>query len=416
MNEQKNNGRGIFYGVIGVATLVVAIIGATFAYFTATASNNVMTGNMASINLSLAVTKVTDADVTKGGMIPMSNSMVEVAVNTDTSGNEICVDDNGNAVCQVYKIVLTNDSSAGQFVDGYVALRGGSGARPTDLILGDASKDLNGDGICQTVPSGTEGQAGYIAAEPDCSAYSYVAGAKVGYSNKTVTEGGVPAEGTTMRWAQVACTESENKASTCTTKVDQILGTGATVNMASISNATDAKNLANIRTAKSYIIPAKDGTDTNNDGVCDTGETGCQPDSGNPNVEGVLSRVTIAGNNYDAIGTNYIRLSNHAWAKEGKETYDRNADITSALVFNHNIGAKTLQAAVTDYTATYYVVVWLSETGTNQTAGADISEGVKNPVANDYFMGNVTFVSAQGSEVSATFSGYAKVTSDKATS
>ena len=41
MNEQKNNnGRGIFYGVIGVATLVVAIIGATFAYFTATATNN----------------------------------------------------------------------------------------------------------------------------------------------------------------------------------------------------------------------------------------------------------------------------------------------------------------------------------------------------------------------------------------
>ena len=50
MNEQKNNnGRGIFYGVIGVATLVVAIIGATFAYFTATqnAGNNVITGNMA---------------------------------------------------------------------------------------------------------------------------------------------------------------------------------------------------------------------------------------------------------------------------------------------------------------------------------------------------------------------------------
>ena len=31
MNEPKNNGRGIFYGVIGVATLVVAIVGATFA-------------------------------------------------------------------------------------------------------------------------------------------------------------------------------------------------------------------------------------------------------------------------------------------------------------------------------------------------------------------------------------------------
>ena len=30
--DNNKNGRGIFYGVIGVATLVVAIIGATFAY------------------------------------------------------------------------------------------------------------------------------------------------------------------------------------------------------------------------------------------------------------------------------------------------------------------------------------------------------------------------------------------------
>ena len=47
--ENNNNGRGIFYGVIGVATLVVAIIGATFAYFTATASNNVITGNISGV-------------------------------------------------------------------------------------------------------------------------------------------------------------------------------------------------------------------------------------------------------------------------------------------------------------------------------------------------------------------------------
>ena len=37
---ENNNGRGIFYGVIGVATLVVAIIGATFAYFSANISSD----------------------------------------------------------------------------------------------------------------------------------------------------------------------------------------------------------------------------------------------------------------------------------------------------------------------------------------------------------------------------------------
>ena len=32
MNENNNGGKGLFYGVIGVATLIVAIIGATFAW------------------------------------------------------------------------------------------------------------------------------------------------------------------------------------------------------------------------------------------------------------------------------------------------------------------------------------------------------------------------------------------------
>ena len=37
MEERENRkGPGVFYAVIGVATLVVAIIGATFAYFSVT--------------------------------------------------------------------------------------------------------------------------------------------------------------------------------------------------------------------------------------------------------------------------------------------------------------------------------------------------------------------------------------------
>ena len=64
--SDNNKGRGIFYGVIGVATLVVAIIGATFAYFTATAANTAtIKGNTAKVQLSLAVTKISNADETK---------------------------------------------------------------------------------------------------------------------------------------------------------------------------------------------------------------------------------------------------------------------------------------------------------------------------------------------------------------
>ena len=38
MEENNRKGPGVFYAVMGVATLVVAIIGATFAYFSAAAT------------------------------------------------------------------------------------------------------------------------------------------------------------------------------------------------------------------------------------------------------------------------------------------------------------------------------------------------------------------------------------------
>ena len=133
-NENHNNGRGIFYGVIGVATLVVAIIGATFAYFTASQSSNAgdITGNAASVSFGLRVVRAETTDQTNGGLIPMSNSMVQSAVygggkpSVGAGANNVaCVDDNGNSVCQIYKVTVTNTSSAALFLDGYITLTGG---------------------------------------------------------------------------------------------------------------------------------------------------------------------------------------------------------------------------------------------------------------------------------------------------
>lgn len=323
MNEQKNNGRGIFYGVIGVATLVVAIIGATFAYFTATASNNTaVKGNMASINFGLSVTKVTTVDETKGGMIPMSNNMVEAAA-ADSSvtyadsakgAGDTCVDDNGNAVCQIYKIEVTNTGSASLFLDGYVTLTGGSGN----------SKDIE---------SAT----------------------------------------TTMRWAQVFCT---GDGTGCTTAGATTTGATGVSTFTSIAGTSDTEankhNTTNIKTAFADIVG--DGT--------------------------------IKGNTYDIINKNFIRISTHT---EGT-SYDRNRDATSALVFNQYLDAN---GGTTDE-VTYYIIVWLSETGTNQTAGSDGDGAFENKNGLDFFKGNVTFNSAQGSEVTATFSGYTAVRPDTA--
>ena len=327
MNEEKkNNGRGIFYGVIGVATLVVAIIGATFAYFTATGNDNgTITGNMATITFSLNVAKVTTADETKGGMIPMSNAMVQAGVDS-AQGEGICLDDNDNAVCQVYKITVTNTGSASLFVDGYVNLTGGSGT----------ATDVSG-------------------------------------------------ASTTMRWAQVFCTESGNVATTCTT-------VGGTT--------TGAKDGANSDTPMA---------DWNSIGVTTTSSSTAAERHNTANILNTFADVTgtgyIAGNPYDIIDVNYIRTSQR---EQNATTYDRNADVESALVYNQNLAPNATQDL--------YIVVWLSETGTNQTASAT---GAGHGEAQDgtglsFFSGEVVFNSAQGSEVTATFSGYTAVQSDKA--
>lgn len=108
--EENRKGTGVFYAVVGVATLVVAIIGATFAYFSASAtSEKEVTGTTASgANLSLVVTRVSD-EATAKNMVPMLDADLQKGV-TGT-GNKSCVDANGNTVCQVYKITVTNGSA-----------------------------------------------------------------------------------------------------------------------------------------------------------------------------------------------------------------------------------------------------------------------------------------------------------------
>ena len=353
--SDNNKGRGIFYGVIGVATLVVAIIGATFAYFTATAANTAtIKGNTAKVQLSLAVTKISNADETKGGMIPLANSMVQRAVyGTDSvkktvltgASADICVDDNGNAVCQIYQITLNNESSTGVFVDGYVSLKGGSGT-PNDYTYSTYGTE-----------SGQKKNKfklnDYTA--PDTSGFN-----------------------TTMRWAQLIKNDTD---STYSTAGDFQLGLTDTekvtfndIGVASDTTGANAKNTDNIR--DQYTAST--------------------------NAKGVYGNLAINGTDtYYVINKNYIRVSDHDWGDGSTaETYDRTADVTSALVYNHYLqdGA----------TRTYYIVVWLTENGQNQTAGQD---GL-TPAAANFFAGNVTFVSSQGNEVSATFQSYARVQSN----
>lgn len=117
---ENKNGQGIFYGVIGVATLVVAIIGATFAYFSAsqTAGNGVINGTtndeLASA-LSLGVQRVT---YTYGTGEEPGNDKLVPAVLTLTGSDDTtnlnkaltakCVKD-GYTGCHVYDITVSSN-------------------------------------------------------------------------------------------------------------------------------------------------------------------------------------------------------------------------------------------------------------------------------------------------------------------
>ena len=129
---ENKNGKGIFYGVIGVATLIVAIIGATFAYFTATtASGQYLTGTAATASLEVIVERLTgysagegvaDATQAKYVMVPQLDKGLSQAVRgSNVTGDKACIDANGSLVCSIYKILVHNTGSAAIDVRGSIA-------------------------------------------------------------------------------------------------------------------------------------------------------------------------------------------------------------------------------------------------------------------------------------------------------
>ena len=116
MEENNKKGPGIFYAVVGVATLVVAIIGATFAYFSAsaTATGEEIKGNtnqeLASA-LSVTVNKLEwtgNGGATSNDLVPASFG--DSTAPKDLSTNEVqgalnakCVN-SGYTGCHLWKI------------------------------------------------------------------------------------------------------------------------------------------------------------------------------------------------------------------------------------------------------------------------------------------------------------------------
>lgn len=116
MNVENNRkGPGIFYAVVGVATLVVAIIGATFAYFSAqaTAGGEDITGstnnNLANA-LSVNVTRVNKA-VTAANSIDLVPANIDGTTETVNNAVKANCEANGYTGCHLYKIEAQSTQS-----------------------------------------------------------------------------------------------------------------------------------------------------------------------------------------------------------------------------------------------------------------------------------------------------------------
>ena len=108
----ENNGKGtsIFYGVIGVATLVITIIGATFAYFSATTNSDegAITAGGATLSLGYKDNK----DGAKTDLIPIDVTLPEFNTGGFVgSAADKCKDINNNNICSVYEFTIENPST-----------------------------------------------------------------------------------------------------------------------------------------------------------------------------------------------------------------------------------------------------------------------------------------------------------------
>lgn len=116
--NNNNNGKGIFYGVIGVATLVVAIIGATFAYFAAStnSANNAVSAASSTVS-ALQLSEVKDG--IKANLIPIDETNTKFPSKVGLTSDS-CKDDNKNNICSTYQFTVTNPNEQAQQVYFYL--------------------------------------------------------------------------------------------------------------------------------------------------------------------------------------------------------------------------------------------------------------------------------------------------------
>lgn len=171
LDKNERKGQGTFYMIIAMLTLVVAIVGATFAYFSLQASDeNTIKGNAAQAGLSLEVRKVSvDAS---GDLVPLDETLLEKAIAGDSAtGSQMCVDKNGNTVCQVYEVKVTNEGSAATAVNGSLTLSAETITNLKWQIMTDQSTPVTDTGQFKTTDDTELAKNDTVEANPGTKTY-----------------------------------------------------------------------------------------------------------------------------------------------------------------------------------------------------------------------------------------------------
>ena len=113
----KDNNKKIIIAIIAVATLIVAIIGATFAFFSASggSANNAVTANATTLS-NLGFTSSHSKIATN--LVPVASESPYFAryPGIAASGEHSCLDDLGNQICSIYEFTVTNTASVAQTI------------------------------------------------------------------------------------------------------------------------------------------------------------------------------------------------------------------------------------------------------------------------------------------------------------
>ena len=125
---ENNNGKGIFYGVIGVATLVVAIIGATFAYFASATQGNAGAAAANSANVSGTLEITQEGQYVAPDLIPADPATVLKSFAQTGEGNKgkcrgasAANHDGDYGMCSYYTFTIKNTADVATTV--YLSLK-----------------------------------------------------------------------------------------------------------------------------------------------------------------------------------------------------------------------------------------------------------------------------------------------------